>query len=329
MRPFRTILEPIDPGFHVGYADRVLCMGSCFAEHIGRRLADHKFQTCLNPFGILYNPLSLARGLELLLEKDHLDQQDLFEHQGLWHSFDFHGRFSLPDKNKALSAMQGSLEAARTYLEECTCLILTLGTAFVFEHREREHVVANCHRLPGSLFRRRMLSVEETTASLEGVLGALRTRLPDIKIILSVSPVRHLRDGLVANQRSKAVLLLAAAALQAKCSRLAYYPAYELLLDDLRDYRFYEEDHLHPSKEAVDYIWEHFLSSFLPENDRRLLSRVEKLRRAANHRPFHPGSKEHQAFLRSQLALVEELAAAWPQLDWETERKGFLEQLLE
>ena len=328
MPAFRTPIAPLTPPFSIGYEDEVLTLGSCFAESIGERLRRHKFRTTVNPFGVLYNPVSVAHSLALLLGQDSFEPDLVFENQGLWHHFDFHGRYSRPEPEAARKEMLRSLEEGRAALGRCTCLMITLGTAFVHVHSDQGRVVANCHRVPAARFQRRRLEVEEAFSALAVPLRVLLEERPALKIVLSVSPVRHLRDGFVENQRSKATLLLLADRLDAAFPGLIYYPAYELLLDDLRDYRFYGEDRVHPSSEAVDYIWQHFLDSFLPPEDMPLFRKVQQLLQAVAHRPFHPQTPQHQAFVRRQLAEVEALASEWPRLDWSEERRRLSQQLI-
>ncbi|MBI5916700.1 MAG: GSCFA domain-containing protein, partial [Bacteroidetes bacterium] len=305
----------------VSHTDRVLCIGSCFAEQIGGRLERLKFPVLTNPNGIVFNPVSIGQSLERLASGGPFSEADLFENQGLWHSFDHHGRFSHPDKTAALEGINRSFSRAKDFLTTCNRLVVTLGTAHVFILKKSGEIVANCHKVPGEAFERGRLPVAEVVGSLVGVFEKLKANLPALEIIATVSPVRHLRDGLVENQRSKAALLLA---LDEICRRLPfvhYFPAYEILLDDLRDYRFYDADLSHPNQLATDYIWQYFEGAFLEEKTSGLCRRIEQLRAALEHRPFHPQSTEHQVFVKKQLEAVEQLEAAFPFLDFGQERR--------
>ena len=306
----------------------VLCIGSCFAEHIGSRLERLKFPVLVNPFGIVYNPVSVARVLDKLLSEDCFSENDLFENHGLWHSFAHHGRFSHPDKVTALRQINQSLDNARRFLKTTERLIVTLGTAHVFVDKKSNNVVANCHKMPGQSFDRRRLSLKEVASPLISVLQKLQEKLPTIEVIATVSPVRHLRDGLVENQRSKATLLLG---LESVCSALPfvhYFPSYEIVLDDLRDYRFYEKDLSHPNELAIDYVWQHFGNTFFSEKTTALCQRISHLATAASHRPFHPASAAHQSFLSKQLSTLEQLEKEHPSLDFTPEKEVFRAQLL-
>ncbi|MCB0570642.1 MAG: GSCFA domain-containing protein [Phaeodactylibacter sp.] len=327
MPAFRTIVSMPEYPFRISYPNQLLSLGSCFAEHIGRKLEERHFPSLLNPFGIQYNPVSIARGLERLLQDAPFRPHELLEHQGLWHSFWHHGVFSHPNLEQALAGMNNAYRRAQAFLLSANRLILTLGTAHVFVYRPTGDVVANCHKLPGSAFDRRRISPREAMAALEPVLQELRLRLPELEVILTISPVRHIRDGLVENQRSKSVLLLAAAELARQHGFIHYFPAYEIVVDELRDYRFYEADMIHPSALAVDYIWERFGQAFFEEETHRIVQRVEKIRAASQHRPFHPRSAEHQRFLGQQLSLIDALEREFPFLKLEQERRIFKSQL--
>ena len=282
-----------------------------------------KFPALVNPFGIVYNPVSVGQVFEKWLSEDSFREEDLFKNLGLWHSFAHHGRFSHPEKTAALEGINRSLAEARKCLAQANRLIVTLGTANVFVFKKTGDIVANCHKVPGQEFERRRLSISEIVQSLGPVFEKLRERSPSLEIIATVSPVRHLRDGLVENQRSKATLLLA---LEEICRRLPfvhYFPAYEILLDDLRDYRFYEADMAHPNQLAVDYIWEYFGEAFFDEKTKSLCQRIEQVATAAAHRPFHPQSVEHQNFIKKMMKEMERLEREFPGLDFEEERKFF------
>jgi len=323
MNEFRTEYPRFQSPLQIAHSDRMLCTGSCFAEHIGGRLRRLKFPVLVNPFGILYNPVSIAQALEILQSGAEFQPKDLFEAHGLWHSFAHHGRFSHPEKEVALAHINHSLLVAREFLSQTTRLIVTLGTANVFVFKKSGDIVANCHKLPGQEFERRRLSVVETVQALVPVFEKLRQQLPSLQIIATVSPVRHLRDGLTENQRSKATLLLALEEIARCFPFVHYFPAYEILLDDLRDYRFYETDMAHPNQQAVDYIWEYFAGAFFDEKTRALCQRIERVVTAAAHRPFHPQFAGHQAFLKKQLEETGSLEQEFPGLDFGQEREVF------
>jgi hypothetical protein len=299
-------------------------MGSCFAENMGEQLAMRKFTTLVNPSGILYNPVSLAQTLRWMAEGKHFTGSDAVERDGVWNSFFHHSRFSALSREALLENVNAAMAAASFFLrEKATRLILTLGTALVYEHRERGEVVANCHKLPARTFDRRRLTVETVISELEGAFQALRKARPGLEIILTVSPVRHLREGLVDNQRSKSVLVLAAAELSASLPFVHYFPAYELLLDDLRDYRFYADDLVHPNGQALSYVWDFFSNTYFSKETRELVKEIDAVLRAAAHRPFQPEAPAHRAFQQQQLTRIADLERRYPFLDWEREKAVF------
>jgi len=316
LQTFRTIFPPLRSSVSISHDDRLLCLGSCFAEQMGGRLQRLKFPTSVNPFGIVFNPVSMANSLERLLVGEPFCEAELVENQGLWHSFEHHGCFSNPDKTAALDAINRSFSEGRKFLENTNRLIVTLGSAHVFTLKKTGAVVANCHKLPAADFERRRLTVDEVLAALLPIFQKLKSKLPELEIIATVSPVRHLRDGLMENQRSKATLLLALDELAQKLTYVHYFPAYEILLDDLRDYRFYAEDMAHPSPQATDYIWQYFEQAFFEEKTKQLVKRIEQVLTALSHRPFHAQSVEHQAFLRKQAEFIHQILKEFPGLDF-------------
>lgn len=309
---FRTILSPSPPSnAPIAYRHQGFSMGSCFAEHIGQRLQQLRYPLLRNPFGLSYNPLSLARLLQRLLEQQNPLAEELFEHQGLWHHFDYHGSFSHPNKNTALQQMTNAFERGQKALLKADYLLLTFGTAWVYEKEDK--VVNNCHKLPQELFQHRRLSLKELRQVWLPLLKKLLSQDSSPRILLSLSPVRHLRDGLQANQVSKALLRLFIEELQ-ELKGISYFPAYELLLDDLRDYRFYATDLCHPNETAIQYIWEAFEQQQLAQEEAQWRKKFQQLWEAEQHRPLHPQRQAHQAFLNWKNQLRAELQQQWPLL---------------
>lgn len=329
MDVFRTVVPPVTLGIDLNHQHSSLCLGSCFAEHIGARLAACKFPTLLNPFGIVYNPVSISQSLERLLEDKPFSEKDLFEHQGIWHSYAHHSRFSDPNRSLALEKMNASFIEARPFLLNADRLILTFGTAHVYIEKTTNKVVANCHKVPQQAFLRRRLSVDEVVTSLKEVLPALKKANPALEIIATVSPVRHLRDGLIENQRSKGTLMLGLDALCQSFPFVHYFPAYELVMDDLRDYRFYDRDLAHPNDLAVDYVWKYFENTFFKEDTLALCNLIQRIHTSAMHRPFHPTSAAHQNFLKKELDRLSQIEVSYPMLDFQSERNKFESQLID
>lgn len=324
MQPLRTKLGLEEFPAKIGYPQDILCMGSCFAVHMAEKLAHHKFNTLLNPFGILFNPFSISQSVLHMVNGVRYQAENLFQHDGLWHSYDHHGAFSAPDREVCLKKINQSLSDGIHFLKNAKWCIITLGTAFVFVEKKQQRIVANCHKVPGNQFTRLRLNKAEIVLQLSGSIQAIKKMKPDIRFILTVSPVRHIRDGLVENQRSKAILLLAAEELSQQFEHVYYFPSYELLLDDLRDYRFYEADMIHPNALAIDYIWERFGEAFFAENTRQIMGEIKKITQAARHRPLHPQRAAHQEFIRAQLAKIEKLEKQYDFLDFGTERELLL-----
>ncbi|MBQ9638584.1 MAG: GSCFA domain-containing protein [Bacteroidales bacterium] len=293
----------------ISHADAILLMGSCFTEAMSGRLADRSFSTVVNPLGIVYNPISMADGLCRVLSGSPLGYQDLVFQVDLWHSWQHHSRFSRPSRQACLDACNAALNEAHNYLSSATTLILTFGTAHVYEH-EDYGLVANCHKVPASQFSKRRLSVMEIVDRWRAVFALLPTSVRHV--VLTVSPVRHWADGAHSDRLSKATLLLAAEQLTGATDQLLveYFPAYELLQDELRDYRFYADDMLHPSSQAEEYIWNRFSENYMTEPTRLLCDRVMQLRRLERHRPMQadaPSIGRYQAQLAALRTEVEQL----------------------
>ncbi len=324
MSEFRTRLpQPLPGSFSIGHQDVTLCMGSCFATHIGAWLKELKFPCLLNPFGILYNPVSIGKNMQRLLTPQPYSRGNFVQQGGLWHSFDHHGVFSHPDFSQAVSGVNAALQEAAGFAKQANRLILTPGSAHVYTFKKTGQVVANCHKFPASDFEKRRLGVGEVVAALSAPIEQWKAARPDLEIILTISPVRHIRDGIVENQRSKATLALALDELCRQFPYAHYFPAYELLLDDLRDYRFYEADMVHPNETAIQYIRDYFGATFFAEATIALNRRISKIISAANHRPLHPNTPEHLRFVQQQLEAIAELEKEFSCLDFDREKELF------
>ena len=286
---FRTEILPLEgvKGL-VNYSKSVVMLGSCFTDNIGSRLKRAIFDCDCNPCGTLYNPASIASALLDILYERPYTASDLFEHDGLWHSFNHHSKFSGTDKEQTLRHINDSLRSAISSLGRASVLIVTFGTAWIYRLKEGNQVVANCHKMPQSMFNREMLSSTQVYGLWKKMLRELSARFPDMKVMFTVSPIRHLADGAHANQLSKATLLTAVDRLVSEFpQQTIYFPAYEIMLDDLRDYRFYAADMVHPSEVAVDYIYDIFRQSFMTDDTVATSKICESLTRRLNHRPIH------------------------------------------
>ena len=283
----QTTIEIRPSEWKIGYEDRILMLGSCFSDEIGRQMEERKMAVTCNPFGTLYNPLSIAQAIQ----KTELPA--LIEYDGLWHSMAHHGAFSRATKEEAEKAVANSIEAMQRALAEATVVIVTFGTAWVYELTDErmkeltnERIVGNCHKMPEKNFTRRRLSVEEIVDAWQPILA----QYPDKKWLFTVSPIRHIRDGLHENQLSKATLLMAVDQMVNSTwpnGKWHYFPSYEILLDELRDYRFFADDLVHPSGMAVEYIWERFCETFCTPQTINAMHIAHKEWKFAHHRPLH------------------------------------------
>jgi len=284
-----------------------LAIGSCFVENIGGWLLKVKFNLQTNPFGITYNPISISKQLTLLSNMETYPEAQLFLHNEFWQSFDHHSRFSGMNKNTVLSTINKSFLAAKTQLNNVNYLLITFGTANIYTHKKSNQVVSNCHKLPNNEFSKKRLTVKEIMAAWEPILQKFSDMPPLVNIIFTVSPVRHLRDGILENQRSKATLLLAIDNLVTKFDNCHYFPAYEIVIDDLRDYRFYDKDMIHPNEVAIDYIKEKFAATYFDENCKSIVDEIVAVQNAVGHKAFWPESEGHKAFVRQTLEKIEGL----------------------
>lgn len=311
---FRTEIEiaPIADG--IDHSAKIFTLGSCFAESISERLRRAKFSVTTNPFGVLFNPLSIASAIERLVDTRAFAMCDIREGNEGFFSFDAHSSLDGKTHTEIFANLNQAVAQGSKALHDAEWVVLTFGTAWIYEREGK--VVANCHKQPAKEFERRRLSVAEIVERYQPLFeGVLR----DKRVILTVSPVRHLGDGLQENSVSKAILRLAVEELVAKYENAHYFPSYEILIDDLRDYRYYADDLAHPSKMAVDYVWERFCEYALTDKAQRLLPQIEQIVSAAEHRPFNPTSEAHKAFCSKMLAKVAEM----PTIDFTSEREAF------
>lgn len=320
MSTFRTEFRIPHAGFEIQHHHGIVALGSCFTEHIGVRLSSLKFKVNLNPFGILYHPLAIAGALQRLSNPQPYSTEDLELYNGLWHSFDHHGRFNHPNPSEALRIINAELACGAAAMQTVDYLLLTFGTATVYTLKQTGKLVANCHKFPGSSFDRSRLSVDEIVDAYVPIFEQFNQSRPNGQIILTVSPVRHLREGFVENQRSKATLILAAEALCHRFSFVSYFPAYELVVDDLRDYRFYAADMVHPAPMAIDYIWEQWMDVYFGAHTRQLVHAIEKIQKGVAHRPFHAGSDGHLGFIQKLNQEMDALEARCPFVGFSEER---------
>ncbi len=306
MNQFRTIASPAPSAFQIGYGDQIALMGSCFSNSIAMKLADRKLKVLSNPYGIVFNPISLFKSIQEIIDQKEYDSSHLFFHNELQHSLNHHSEFSHPESSEVIQKINSNSIKARDFLQTAKVLYLTLGTAWVYTYDGE--IVANCHKIPNHQFEKRLLSIEEIVDSFEPVIKKLNVFNPDLKIVFTLSPVRHLKDGFEENSLSKALLRSAIHRLVGG-GEGSYFPAFEIMMDDLRDYRFYTKDMLHPSEQAVDYIWDKFCSRYMSANTLAIMGRVENLEAAKNHLPRFPNSaayQKHKAFIQKEIAALKQ-----------------------
>jgi hypothetical protein len=293
-----------------------MTFGSCFAYNISAYLAEYRFRVSANPFGVLYNPYSIYSAVKLLKENRRFTKDDLIFNQGEWHSFYHHSDFSHHDAVACLQKINSKLEETVDFIGNTDIVILTYGTSYVYKYLKKDIVVSNCHKLAADEFDRYRLSIEECRSAMKNTVDRLRDINQNIKIVFTVSPVRHWKDGAVENQRSKAILLLSVEKMVKDYSENCFYfPSYEIIMDDLRDYRFYERDLLHPNKLATDYVWDKFSSAYFRDGCKNSMAEVDKLNKARFHRVRNPQSTEAQNFFKAQLTKIEQLMVKYPFLD--------------
>lgn len=284
----QTIVTLPKTTHRIGYDDHILSLGSCFATEMAYKFQQRFIPVTINPFGVLYNPISIAQAIEEA-ENEHADFR-LQQHNGLWHSMSRHGSFSFVDRQQTITACQQSREQLKDALNTATVIIITFGTAWVYEQDGEE--VANCHKMPQTMFQRRRLTADEIVARWQPLLHRYNSK----KWIFTVSPIRHLKDGLHENQLSKAILLQAVDQLVDQNDSITYFPAYEIMLDELRDYRFYADDMMHPSSVAIEYIWQRFIDVFTTEKTQTKMAQCFNLWKAEQHIILHPDSDEAKRF---------------------------------
>ena len=293
---FRTRIHIPKAVFSISHADRLMLFGSCFSENIGDKLLNYRFQADVNPFGILYNPLSISRAIKLLLVgKQPVSENDFIFHNEMYHSLMHHGDFSEIDKFECLENIFDRFYPAADFIRETDIFLITFGTAHIYKWKATGEVVGNCHKIPAEKFLRFRLSVDEIVAEWTEIISTIKNK--NAKFIFSVSPIRHWKDGAHENQISKSILHLAIDGLQSRFDDVHYFPAYEILLDELRDYRFFSEDMMHPSSVAINYIWERFSETYFEDKTKRINEEWLHIYRAINHKPMNPKTEAHQKFL--------------------------------
>ena len=316
---FKLTLEAKPSKYPIEYGDKLMLIGSCFTENIGAKFKAHLFELSENPYGILFNPVSVTNALTEIMELRKYKSEDLFQHNELWHSWNHHSRFSAIENGEALKNINLTIFEAHHFLKSANRLVITLGSAWLY-HLTNDaplgngQVVANNHKGPINWFFKSLMQPKLLQENLQDLVDRLQAFNPNLHIVFTISPVRHLREGLIENNRSKAVLIHAVHELVSQSNQVDYFPAYEYVMDDLRDYRFYAEDLVHPNFAASGYVWDKLVETYMEPKTQTIMKQIAELQLAMNHKPFFIGSVEHQKFLQSFVLKTETLMAAYPTL---------------
>lgn len=304
---FRTEIHISPSPVQINLQEKIITTGSCFSDAIGGQLLQNKFDVLVNPFGTTYNPYSIHKAIRYAIHNQVVPEHTYVENQGIVSNYDFHSSFSASEKIVVEKKLKEVIGATHYFLKDASWIIITYGTAWTYERNDTGDIVANCHKVPSANFTKSLLSQEKVLESFQEFYQELKTFNPKCKIILTVSPVRHIKDTLPSNSVSKALLRLACQTLSEANSDVFYFPSYEIMMDDLRDYRFYKSDMLHPSEDAEEYIWNKFTGSFFDESTKSFIKQWQSIQSALQHKPFHPQSIAHQSFLRNTLSQLEAL----------------------
>ena len=299
----------------INYSSKVLLLGSCFAQNMGAKLEYYKFQQCTNPFGILFHPVAIEKLITRAVNQTWFTSKDVFLQNEQWHCFLAHSKLSNTSEEDLISALNSALEKLRTSLLEASHVVFTFGTAWVYRHLEKDTIVANCHKVPQKKFVKQLLSPDDVSDVLLGIETKLRAINPTCSIINTVSPVRHIKDGLLANSRSKAHLIAGVQEIVSPEKLNYYFPSYEIMMDELRDYRYYKEDLIHPNETAIHLIWEKFLSSWVASETFEIQKKIAVIQNGLLHIPFNENSKAHIHFKKDLETKISEIKE---QLPWAT-----------
>jgi hypothetical protein len=295
----------------INYNSKLVLLGSCFSKNIGNKLTYFKFQTHQNPFGILFHPKAIENLITNAINEKEYVSKDLIFQDERWHSFDAHSNLSSSNQEILLKKLNSSVQATNKKLKKATHIIITLGTSWVYRSIETDSVVANCHKIPQKKFSKELLSIVEINKSLKTIISLLKSINKDINVLFTVSPIRHLKDGFIENTQSKSHLIAAIHNI-IDCKNVSYFPSYEIMMDELRDYRFYSEDMIHPNKIAINYIWEKFSETWFEENTGSIMKEIELIQKGMAHKPFDKNSEKHQNFQQNLESKKEKIRTQFP-----------------
>ncbi|RZK12053.1 MAG: GSCFA domain-containing protein [Flavobacterium sp.] len=311
---FRTQIPISKSSIQIDYNSKIVSLGSCFAVNIGEKFEYFKFQNAINPFGIIFNPVSIEKIISRVVAKRFFTEKDIFFYNNRWHCFEVHSELTHPDKAIFLNALNELIESTNQKIIESTHVIITYGTSWIYREKELHNVVANCHKVAQKQFDKELLSVEIIQKAIQNTIGLIQKINPDCNFIFTVSPVRHIKDGFVENQISKAHLITALHSSTSHLPSSRYFPSYEIMMDELRDYRFYAEDMLHPSQTAIDYIWKLFVEAYVSTETFSTMNIIENIQRSLDHRPFDENGAEHQKFISNLQDKIKKVEAEFPHI---------------
>jgi len=323
MTKFRTDFNITGLPKIINHNSKLFFIGSCFTENIGKNFKDYKFTLELNPYGIIYNPGSLVKGLEFIIKEKTFVKNDLFYENNLWSSFYHHSKFSDSNIDTCLDRINSGIKNASRFLRTSDFLFITFGTSRVYTFKNTGEIVSNCHKLPANKFETSFISPAQIVEDYSRIIKQIKEINPGINIVFTISPVRHWQDGAEKNQLSKAYLINAVHQLLDKKKNIFYFPAYEIMIDDLRDYRFYAKDMIHPNEQAIDYIWEKFSDCFIDDNSVKLNKRIDIINKAVSHKAFNSNSPDYVAFKTKNIQIIEEILKIYPNLNFEEELNFF------
>ncbi|PHX62156.1 MAG: GSCFA domain-containing protein [Flavobacteriales bacterium] len=311
---FQTSISIQKSDFLIDYSSKLVSFGSCFAENMGDKFDYFKFSTLTNPFGIIFNPISLEKIIFRSIHKKYFTEKDIFFHNEAWHCYEVHSELSNPDKAEFLTTLNQLIDTTNGHLENTTHCLITLGTSWVYKNIESDEIVANCYKVPQKLFTKELLSIADIEASLKRIVSKIQVVNPNCNFIFTISPIRHSKDGFVENNVSKSHLITALYHFLSNTTSSIYFPSYEIMMDELRDYRFYAEDMLHPNQTAIDYIWMRFSENFINETEFETMQHVSEIQKALSHRPFNPNSESHLKFQDNLKQKINTIVAKYPEM---------------
>jgi hypothetical protein len=312
---FQTTIPIKKSDYLIDYSSKLVSFGSCFAENMGNKFDYFKFSAITNPFGIIFNPISLEKIIIRSIHKKYFTENDIFFHNEAWHCYEVHSELSNPNKTEFLTALNQLIDTTNGHLEKATHCLITLGTSWMYKHIESDAIVANCHKVPQKQFAKELLSIADIEGSLKRIVSEIHSFNQNVKFVFTVSPVRHIKDGFIENNVSKALLITAIyniLSVPSLGAEGAYFPSYEIMMDELRDYRFYAEDMLHPNQTAIDYIWMKFSENYINENEFETMQHVSEIQKALSHRPFNPNSESHLKFQDNLKQKINAIVTKYP-----------------